>query len=140
MAEPRRNGRPGYEASDATLRPLLLFFGGLAVLCVVVFVAMVVLFNVFQKTLTEAEQAQTPSPPPLAAARQLPVEPRLQYAEPADLEKYRGDERGRVGSYGWVDRDKGIVRLPVARALELLVQRGLPLRLSPASVTDEGGP
>jgi hypothetical protein len=38
----------------------------------------------------------------------------------------RQDEDQILGSYGWIDRQKGIVRLPIARAIDLLSQRGLP--------------
>ena len=140
MVEPHRQAGTGYEQSDATLRPLLLFFGGLAVVCAVVFVAMVVLFNVFQKTFAEAERAEVPPPPPLAAARQVPPVPRLQYAEPADLSKFRADEAGRFDSYGWVDRTQGVVHIPIPRALELLRERGLPTRPVPTPAIDGGGP
>jgi hypothetical protein len=30
--------------------------------------------------------------------------------------------------YGWVDREAGVVRLPIERAMELLLERGLPTR------------
>ena len=31
-------------------------------------------------------------------------------------------------SYGWVDQQAGVVRIPIDRAMELLAQRGLPTR------------
>jgi hypothetical protein len=30
--------------------------------------------------------------------------------------------------YGWVDREAGVVRVPIERAMELLLERGLPTR------------
>jgi hypothetical protein len=30
--------------------------------------------------------------------------------------------RARLGSYGWVDREKGVVHVPIDRAMELVVQ------------------
>jgi hypothetical protein len=30
--------------------------------------------------------------------------------------------RAKLGSYGWVDREKGVVHLPIERAMELVVQ------------------
>jgi hypothetical protein len=32
-----------------------------------------------------------------------------------------------LASYDWVDKDKGIVRIPIDKAMELLAQRGLPV-------------
>jgi hypothetical protein len=36
------------------------------------------------------------------------------------------EENAALATYGWVDRDAGIVRIPIERAMELLVLRGLP--------------
>ena len=33
-----------------------------------------------------------------------------------------------IESYGWVDQKQGIVRVPIKRAMELLVERGLPVK------------
>jgi hypothetical protein len=32
-----------------------------------------------------------------------------------------------LASYDWVDKDKGVVRIPIDKAMELLAQRGLPV-------------
>jgi hypothetical protein len=31
-------------------------------------------------------------------------------------------------SYGWIDQQKGVVRIPIERAMELTAERGLPVR------------
>jgi len=40
----------------------------------------------------------------------------------ATLAKLRHKEAALAQSYTWVDKDKGVVRLPLARAMELTVQ------------------
>jgi hypothetical protein len=35
-------------------------------------------------------------------------------------------EQTRLKTYGWVDRQAGVVHIPIARAMQLLVERGLP--------------
>ena len=40
----------------------------------------------------------------------------------------RAAEDQILNSYGWVDRSKGIVRIPIDRAIDLLAKRGLPAR------------
>ena len=37
-------------------------------------------------------------------------------------------EEQTLHSYGWVDQQAGVVRIPIDRAMELLAQRGLPTR------------
>jgi len=40
----------------------------------------------------------------------------------------RADENKILSSYDWVDRDHGVVRIPIERAIEILADRGLPMR------------
>jgi hypothetical protein len=67
---------------------------------------------------------------PLAAEslRRLPPEPRLQTDPRDDLEHLRETEDRVLESYGWVDRDAGVVRIPIDQAMRLAVERGLPAR------------
>jgi hypothetical protein len=54
-----------------------------------------------------------------------PPAPRLQVEPKADLDRLHASENKQLGSYGWVDRDKSIARIPIDRALQLLSERGL---------------
>ena len=42
-------------------------------------------------------------------------------ARKAGIDEVRSRQRELVSSYGWVDRDNGIVRIPVDRAMDLVV-------------------
>ena len=42
----------------------------------------------------------------------------------------------KLNSYGWQDRSNGIVHIPIDRAMDLVVQRGLPTRTNGVSETD----
>jgi len=46
----------------------------------------------------------------------------------AELARLRAEEDSRLRGYGWVDREHGIVRIPIERAMELLLSEGLPAR------------
>src|SRR4051812_1683044 len=54
--------------------------------------------------------------------------PRLQVSPASDLREFRRREETALTRYGWTDRTGGVVRLPVDRAMELLLARGLPVR------------
>jgi hypothetical protein len=63
-------------------------------------------------------QITTPAPPkPTARA--------------SELLEMRATEDAVLHSYGWMDRPAGIIRMPIDRAMELLVERGLPARAQP---------
>ena len=54
--------------------------------------------------------------------------PRLQVSPPLDLQAFRAREEAELSTYGWLNRTAGIVRLPIERAMELVLQEGLPTR------------
>jgi len=53
-------------------------------------------------------------------------EPRLQIKSGVDLNTLRAEEERELSSYGWVNRSAGVVRIPIDRAMDLIMQRGLP--------------
>jgi hypothetical protein len=61
-------------------------------------------------------------------ARRLPPEPRLLENEPQNLQEFRAAENQILNNYGWADQKHTVVKLPIDRAIDLLVQRGLPSR------------
>lgn len=48
--------------------------------------------------------------------------------------------RGRLGSYGWVDRKNGVVRIPIDRAMELSAQGVRPRASGAGAGTTEAQP
>jgi hypothetical protein len=76
------------------------------------------------------ETSLSPRPEPMAASnpRKEPPEPRLQKTPVMELRDFRAGEEAILNSYGWVDPEKGVVRIPVERAMELVAKEGLPSR------------
>lgn len=78
-----------------------------------------------------------PSPSPIPEAR-LPVtfeEPRLQVTPRLDMRAYREREELLLETFGWADRQAGTARIPIERAMDLYVERGV----SPAMTAPEAG-
>jgi hypothetical protein len=76
----------------------------------------------------QSETRTRPAPSPLSYGVEPPPEPRLLTKPGADLAAMRAEEDQILSSYGWIDRDRGIVRVPIDRAITLLAQKGLPTR------------
>jgi hypothetical protein len=56
-------------------------------------------------------------------------QPGILVDEPAVLRRFRSSEDAALSSYGWIgDKASGVVRLPIARAKALVLERGLPAR------------
>ena len=51
--------------------------------------------------------------------------PSLLTDEPSNLHEFRQGEDTQMHGYSWVDRNAGTVRIPIDRAKELLLQRGI---------------
>lgn len=129
----------GHEVSDAKNRPLVMLAIGLTLLALVTFFGMRALFVSF----SERERALDEPRHPLALGIEVPPEPRLEpmpgYDLPplgADGERpfatrglaaHRLQEQATLDSYGWIDRQTGIVRVPIERAIELTLSQGLPI-------------
>ena len=114
----------GHEQSDADIGPILKFAVGLAGLIVFTMLLMGWLFDSFSARAAKADMA----PSPMDALRQPPPLPRLEVSPPANLKLVRAAEDELLSSYGWIARPAGIVRIPIDRAMERLVEKGLPAR------------
>ncbi|HEX3747354.1 MAG TPA: hypothetical protein VHW09_25635 [Bryobacteraceae bacterium] len=55
-------------------------------------------------------------------------EPQLEKTPIPDLKAIREAEDNTLTTYGWVDQQKGIVRIPIAKAMDMVVAKGLPVR------------
>ncbi len=55
-------------------------------------------------------------------------EPRLQLSPRADMSIYRAQQVEELNSYGWLNKDAGIVRIPIDRAIDVIATKGLPAR------------
>ena len=125
MDTPRavNESNPGYEKRDADIRALLIFGAVLAATLVLIFVLMLGVFRHFSRV-----QSLGPPASPFADSRALPPQPRLQLEPRMELEHLRQREDDILNSYGWVDPSAGIVRIPIDRAMTLLLEKGLPVR------------
>ena len=115
-----------HEQSDANITAVLGFGAGLFAVIVAVCLIILGLFGFFDRR----EGVQAPSEYPLAAAQgqRVPPEPRLQTDPRQDLANLRAKEDEQLGSYGWVDKNAGVVRIPIDAAMRLTLERGLPAR------------
>ena len=137
MGERSRDSEPagrGHEERDVSLRPLIISGVCLVLLAGLSLLAMWLLFDYLAARRARLEVL----PSPVFEARQLPPEPRLQISPQQDMRQMRAAEMAALHSYGWVDRQAGIVRIPIERAIELLAERGLPARLESQGMGEKG--
>jgi len=115
----------GYEQSDAQIPDLLKFGFWMAVVIAVTLFAMKWTFRYMERTQTVSVPAG-----PFARPRVLPPSPRLQAEPHEELKSYCEAEIKELNSYGWINQRLHVVRIPIDRAMDLVLQNGLPIRAS----------
>jgi hypothetical protein len=133
-ADPRLNPDLNRETSDVNVASVLRFGAGLIVAAALIHFLVWLLFMYFS-----TREAQRVAPQyPLAAGQieRLPPEPRLQTNPREELRDLQAQEDAVLGSYGLVDKERGVVRIPIDEAMKLVVQRGLPARAHQEQTND----
>ena len=121
--QPKRESphEAGYERTDAAIGPTLR--AGVYLLGAMFLVSFVVvpLYRLYARREAAAQPERatvlTASPPPGAF-------PRLVESEPRALAEFRAREDLLLGSYGWIDRDRGLARMPIEEAVRIVGERG----------------
>jgi hypothetical protein len=119
-------GDTRYEARDVSPGLVAKFGVMLVVLSVATAAGGLALFRIL--AARGAARERTPVAYERSGERGRPPEPRLQTAPYADLERLVAEQREVLDTYGWVDQKAGVVHIRIDRAMELLVERGLPHR------------
>jgi hypothetical protein len=107
------NPNTSYEREDVRLMVL-----GVLALVIIAFLVLIplVVRATYSEALPDANRK-------LAAVPPAPV---LQTDPEADLRAFRAKEEAQLDSYGWVDRSKGVVHIPIRRAMDDSVAKGIP--------------
>ena len=124
-----------HESTDVSIRGVLWFVVILAGTVIIVQFAMAGLMKVFNHYEAKNDPFVSPQAAP---AGTLPPEPRLQTTPWEDLKQFRAGEDLVLHSYGWVDQQNGVVRLPIDKAKALLLERGIPVRANAPTDPTEG--
>jgi hypothetical protein len=114
-----------HETGDINVRAILWFVAVLAGVVLAMNAAMAGMFKVLQHYERRNEPYVTPLARP---AGETAPEPRLQTTPWTDLRTFRAEQHDYLHGYGWVDEKLGVARIPIERAKEMLLQRGIAVR------------
>jgi len=109
-----------HERTDWNLNYVLVGFVALIISVTAILAASWWIFRDFRGSAESRVLGTGPAQPV------LPPETRLQIAPSADWRLMLEQEKAALQSYRWVDRSRGIVRIPIEREMELIAQRGFP--------------
>lgn len=126
-----RNEDVRFEPKDVSHNNVILTG---AVLLIVVWAVVGLLSFYFSYLSHYRAEVSPPTIPYEEGAQKLPPEPRIQASPTADLQTLRAKENDILTHYRWIDRSKGVVAIPIDRAIELIAQRGIPPQKAPAGM------
>jgi hypothetical protein len=128
----------GFEKEDLSPSGPFYFLAGLALLGLVIYLIMFGMYRFLDRYERAHQPPLSPMATPQADTRTVTHEdtqtfpqPRLEESE--QVRPFIEDQDRKLATYDWVDKSKGAVRIPIDRAMELVVQRGLPVRPQGAS-------
>jgi hypothetical protein len=128
-----------FERTDLSPGAIIAFLIGLAVFGVLVHFAIAGMLRYMDHTEQVRQTRLGPTMPSLRPTQpdtrsvkpqdinQFP-EPRLEGNERIEINSFRLNEEKLLHSYGYVDQQRGVVRIPIDRAMQLVAERGLPTR------------
>jgi hypothetical protein len=119
---------PEAEGTDVNIRGVLIFVGVMLVSALIIHVALYFMELHFKHRELKEKGLRSQDQIRSAVARGVPTfpEPRLQLSPPADMANFRAKEEAELTSYGWIDKNSGLVRIPIQRAMEIVAKQGLP--------------
>jgi hypothetical protein len=107
------NPDTAFEPSDWSLGPVALIYVAIPILLVT---SCLVLIAAFPSALPDVDRTLRIAPPG----------PRLETNPEAELQRFRAEEEKWLNTYGWIDKRKGIVRIPIDEAMKKLARTGAP--------------
>jgi hypothetical protein len=115
-----------HEETDVNVGAIMRYGIGLFAIAVFIHLFLWWLLGVYER---QNQRAQT-QVFPMAAGQEdrLPPAPRLQDNPQQELQELRAQQKALLEGYAWVNKETGIVRIPIEDAMKIVVARGLPSR------------
>ena len=113
-----------HERTDAHVKPLVIFLIVMTAAVVFSFLFTDVLFDLLMQ---RAETKGNPASP-VQIIDEKPSGPQLQVVPGLDWRAMKAANADRLESYGWVDEGAGVAHIPIEAAVDVLLERGVPVR------------
>lgn len=126
-APPSREPAKHYETREVSVKGIVWFVAGFILTAAVLNLLLWWLMGVLTAWQSAAERPISPVADrnPTFPDPQLQPSPGHLTVPWQDLAQLRSQEENTLHSYGWVNRQQGLVRIPVDQALTLALQKGI---------------
>jgi mono/diheme cytochrome c family protein len=121
--KPEGNIPPRYEASFLNIWTIILALVGLGVVVVLVHLLAAALFGIF--AVTDANP-QPPSPFVSEAEGLTPLEIERRIEAQNEQRRLYATQEANLSRFGWLNREGGVVGIPVEEAMRIVAEQGVP--------------
>jgi hypothetical protein len=128
------NSDVSFEPEDLNARPIITGLIVLGLVCIASYFIILWLYTALDRYDASHQPPQNPLATVNADTRHVTKtqvesfpQPRLEEDERGQLDGVRMKEENTLNSYGWVDEGSGVVHIPIQRAMQLVVEQGLPV-------------
>lgn len=129
-----------FEREDLSPAGVMYFMAGLAVVVIAIYIIVSGMYGFLDRYERKNQANVNPMVTPQGDTRLVTPEdplafpqPRLETDERTQLTDFIQKQDQKLLTYGWIDKDAGTVRIPIDRAMDLIAERGLPVRPENAS-------
>src|SRR5260370_12007299 len=130
----------GFEQEDLSSRAAVYFLAGLVLVGLLVYLIVFGMYRFLDSYATAHQPPMSPMVKREADTRAVTPEnaetfpqPRLEENERTQLRSFIEDQDRKLATYDWLDKDRGTVRIPLDRAMQVIEHRGLPVHAEAAS-------
>lgn len=116
-----------HEVHDVSLRGIIQFAVALAAAAVVIHIVLYFALAAWSGRGVQEQPVRVQMVPAEVTPPAVPG-PGLESAPPLDLSQWQAQEMETLTTYGWVDRENGVVRIPIEEAMQRLLEQGAPAR------------
>ncbi len=140
MGEPAYNlqvsttREPLHETGEPSIRPLTYFLVGLGAAIVAVCVIIGAFFFILNATINEKPIERRTADSSATTVTQPP----LQVLPRADIDAIRERDETALHTTAWIDRERGLARVPIEAAMVVVAKSGLP-KWPPAAAEPANG-
>jgi hypothetical protein len=130
-----------FEKEDLSPVGVFYFMAGLAVVGIVLYFVVMGMYRFLDNYERKHAAVASPMMTPKADTRAVTKEdiqafpqPRLEEQERTQLTDFIQVQDQKLLTYDWIDKQSGSVRIPITRAMDLIAERGLPVRSETSTV------
>jgi len=133
------NPETSFEREDLSTRGVFVFMIGLAIVGMVIYFIIVGMYSFLDKYEHDRMATASPLVTSRGPAARVVTKDYMEKFKQNGTPMLESDERGQfkdfllkqedqLNSYGWIDKQAGVAHIPIDRAMDLIVERGLPVR------------